>query len=296
MVITSVSNPKIKELIALNDKKVMRETRTFIVEGINIVKDIPPSVKILKYVAVCGIPLAPLSVREGVEIITVSENVFARLSRVKNPQGVAAVAEIPEGRIDDGQNALILDRVRDPGNVGTLLRSAAAFGFFNAVLIDCADACSQKVLRSSMGGVFKLNVIEADEKDIFNFLHREKYRFFGLDADGEDIKNISEFKDGAGGKAALREVENISEFKSEVCNKSRKAALAGSKNISEFKDERGSGEKKTALIVGNEADGISNFLRGACDGILSIGMSGEMESLNAAVAGSIAMHLFFSKD
>jgi TrmH family RNA methyltransferase len=251
MVITSVSNPKIKELIALNDKKVRAMSRTFIAEGINIVKDIPPHVKILEYVAVEGVAPELFCARDGVEIITVSENVFDRISDLKNPQGVAAVAEIPYKKPRNDQNTLILDRVRDPGNVGTLLRSAAAFGFFNAVLIDCADAFSRKVLRSSMGGIFRLNVAEVEEKDIFSLLPKEKYRFLGLDTEGEDI----------------------SEYKSEI--------LCGENN------------KKIAVVVGNEADGISDWLRSACDKILSIKMSGQTESLNAAVAGSIAMREFF---
>jgi TrmH family RNA methyltransferase len=251
MVITSFSNPKIKELIALNDKKVMRETRTFIVEGVNIVKDIPPDIKILEYVAVCGALPELFCPREGVAITTVSADVFGRLSHVKNPRGVIAVAEIPEGRIRKDCNVLILDRVRDPGNVGTLLRSAAAFGFFNAVLINCADVFSQKVLRSSAGGIFRLNIAEVKESDVFGLLPKERYTFFGLDMDGEDI---SEYERG-------RANENA--------------------------------DKKNVLIVGNEADGISERLLGACDKILSIKMSGGTESLNAAAAGSIAMRVFF---
>jgi TrmH family RNA methyltransferase len=253
MVITSVSNPKIKELTALNDKKVRAISRTFIVEGINIVKDIPPEIKIREYIAIEGVAPELFCARDGVEIVTVSASVFDRLSDVKTPQGVAAVAEIPDKELKNDKNALILDRVRDPGNVGTLLRSAAAFGFFNAVLIDCADAFSQKALRSSMGGIFRLNVAEVREKDVFGLLHKEEYQFLGLDTAGEEI------------------------FKYQSSSQNTETA------------------KKIALVVGNEADGISDWLLSACDKILSIKMSGQTESLNAATAGAIAMHAFFQK-
>ncbi|MDR3293007.1 MAG: RNA methyltransferase [Clostridiales bacterium] len=240
MIITSVSNPKIKELLSLKDKKARKAQGVFLAEGINLVKDIPCDAVIRTYII--GEHVNPnFSLREGAEILRVSDTVLKKLSDVEAPQGIFAVVEIKAGRIDPNFDAIVLDRVRDPGNVGTILRSAAAFGFFNAVLIDCADVYSPKVVRSSMGGGFRLNLIEAEEKQVRELLPVNNYEIFSLDMRGTDILKADFSK-----------------------------------------------TKRHALIVGNEADGVSPSLS-SIGKTLSIKMENGVESLNAAAAAAIAM-------
>ncbi|MDR2047424.1 MAG: RNA methyltransferase [Clostridiales bacterium] len=290
MIITSVSNPKIKEIAALRGKKNPRGSRVFIAEGFKLARDIPPSVKILKYVVLDGAAgTADFPYREGAEIITASANVFQSLSDVKTPQGILALAEIPEPNGLSDAAALVLDRVRDPGNVGTLLRSAAAFGFLNAALIDCAGVYSPKALRASMGGVFRLSIFQTSEAELFRRLPKNRFYFIGLDADGD--RDISELL-----SVNAKNAENTDE--------KMKKRLAGGGDI--FAQEPlnaknanrtppSAGERRLALIVGNESGGISERLLRECDVVLSIGMENGVESLNAAAAGSIAMHALREK-
>ncbi|MDR3263619.1 MAG: RNA methyltransferase [Clostridiales bacterium] len=244
MLISSVSNPKIKEILALKDKKGRHLMRAFIAEGAKLIADIPNGTDVSQYILREDFNLDTFRFQPEAEILTVSKSVFDKISDVETPQGIAAVVKIAERSSDHSRNALILDRIRDPGNLGTLLRSAAAFDFFNVLLINCADTYSQKTVRASMGGIFKLNITETtDDAEIQKFIPSDIYRFIGLDIGGEEISGFSRCGDTL----------------------------------------------KTALIVGSEADGMSDYLSEKCSIELSIGMSNGIESLNAAAAGSIAM-------
>ncbi|MDR1905361.1 MAG: RNA methyltransferase [Clostridiales bacterium] len=246
MLISSISNKKIKELLELKDKKGRESNRAFIVEGINILKDIPEYISILEYVVRDDISDNEFVPRRGVAVTTVTAKVFSKISDVKTPQGVAAIVSIRDAKFTPNCNALVLDRIRDPGNAGTLIRSAAAFGYKNVFFINGADMYSPKVVRSSMGGLFRLNLFEVNEEDLCEYVKKDKYHISALDAGGVNIQEyVKTYRSG----------------------------------------------KPNAIIVGNEADGISKTLLNLSDVALSIKMDDGIESLNAGVAGSLAMYI-----
>ena len=124
----------------------------------------------------------------GGEIIIVSNNVFNAFSSTVNSQGVVGVVKFNDKEIQKPKgNFLVLDGLQDPGNVGTLLRSALGANFLDVYLLDSVKVSNDKVVRSSMGAIFKLNIYQTT-KEVFV----EKYKTWGLplcvcDMNGENI-------------------------------------------------------------------------------------------------------------
>ena len=169
MTISSKDNEMIKRIKKLKEKKYREEYNEFIVEGIKMVEEAIIEKAKIKTIIICDdckttgcIPNEIMYEIAKYDCIYVSEKVFGYITDVINPQGIMAVIQKPEcaeNEIDfEEENFLILDNIQDPGNIGTILRSAAAFGINRLIFSsDCADLYSQKVIRSSMGAIFKLN-------------------------------------------------------------------------------------------------------------------------------------------
>lgn len=166
MVITSKSNPIIKEITKLNDKKYRREVGSYLVEGIKPVDEcIAAGCEIEKIV--CTEKLAEYYDNS----IVVSEDVFGAMSSEKTPQGVIAVVKIPQNSLKRPQNScILLDRLQDPGNLGTIIRTANAVGYREIYLINCTDAYSPKAVRASMSGIFFTEIYQGSEEEILNVL------------------------------------------------------------------------------------------------------------------------------
>ena len=155
MIITSRSNALVKKFIALADKKFRREYGEYLVEG---------SKPVHECIAANGEVVDIICTPDNAEIfpdaVVVSESVFKVISSEKTPQGVIATVKLPVNAVrPPSGGCLILDRIRDPGNVGTIIRTANAAGYNDLYLIDCADPYSPKAVRASMGGIFFINVM-----------------------------------------------------------------------------------------------------------------------------------------
>ena len=154
--ITSMANQKIREYKKLLKKKNRREAGLFIVEGYNMVNEAKERGNVVEI----------LTTNPEIEGATlVAPFVFKRLTETESPQDIIAVVKMPQIKAV-GDKILALNNVQDPGNVGTLIRTAAAFGFTD-VIIQGADIYSAKAIRSSQGAVFGINVIQT--KDIRQF-------------------------------------------------------------------------------------------------------------------------------
>lgn len=178
MEIVSPQNARVKEWAGLQEKKHRDRSGQYIIEGIHLVQEALLSgadVEILAYDLDKGMPAElrkHLQAVQGMEVIGVSAAVIAKCSSTGTPQPVFAVAR--KARPDAAailakpdSFAIVLDGVQDPGNVGTIIRSADAAGADGVILGQgCADLYNPKTLRSTMGSVFHLPVVEGDLRQL----------------------------------------------------------------------------------------------------------------------------------
>ena len=181
MVITSKSNPLIKEVAKLSDKKFRRLCGRYVVEGIKPVKEcIAAGCNILNIICVEELE------SEFENAVIVSHAVFESLSSEVTPQGVLAVVEIPENFLKSPENScILLDCLQDPGNLGTVIRTANAAGYGEIYLINCTDPYSPKAVRASMSGIFFVKVYQGTREEILAAL--SGVPLICADMDGENI-------------------------------------------------------------------------------------------------------------
>ncbi len=181
--VTSLANPIIKDIKALSLKKARDESKTFLAEGLKLVIDALDrgwTIRTLVYAkAGKGKPLvekvAARTVAAGGLVLEVSEKVMSSITRRENPQMVAAVFEqrwtplkdiLPKG----SETWIALDRVRDPGNLGTIIRTADAAGAAGVILVgDCTDPFSMETVRATMGSMFALSLVKTTPADFLKW-------------------------------------------------------------------------------------------------------------------------------
>ncbi len=149
-----IKNRLVKHIVKLQDKRPYRyEHREVVVEGIKIISEME-NVKTLLTVDKALIPKS----LQADEIFLVTETVMKKISRTKNPEGILAIAKMPqESSLEKKKKILVLDGINDPGNLGTLLRTALAFGWEGIYLLaSCCDPFNEKALRAAKGATFRL--------------------------------------------------------------------------------------------------------------------------------------------
>ena len=164
-VITSVHNPRILDMRRLDSPKARREAGSFLCEGTRMVEEAMLSglceTLILREDAQ---DLMTLAGEKGVEILRVSERVMQSLCEAKTPQRACALCRMPEEKKPEGNRILALDGVQNPGNVGTMMRTADAAGFDGVLLgPGCADPYSGKSIAASMGSLFHFPVARTQD-------------------------------------------------------------------------------------------------------------------------------------
>lgn len=250
--ITSRSNPLIVRTAKLSSRKFREETSSFFFEGVHLLEEYlrfgwkPETVFVRED---CAGRYADLLSRVPEEALTaVPESVFDKLTTEQAPQGILTVSRflpcVPS--VSDPEDLpgrlLLLESVRDSGNVGTVIRTAAAFGWTCLLTSDCADVWSQKTVRASMGTLFSGCAAVCEDPAAF------------VRACGKRGRRVF--------AAALGDGEKLGSF-----------AI----------------RPDDCFIVGNEGQGISSELLDAAGQIVTIPMTGNAESLNAAVAASVLM-------
>ena len=257
--ISSTSNEKIKRTALYSQKgSARKEDGVFIAEGTKLVIESPGDK--VREIFVSESCLSELeakkdSLREKFKalesslptdsVIKVSDHVFEKISSQKSPQGMLAVIETLSYKKEDlkGENPLILvlEDIQDPGNVGTIFRTAEAAGVTRIILTEgCADPLSPKVVRSSMGAMFRMPFIVT----------------------GDLVKAVKDLEaDGISCYAAR--LDAASEY--DKCDLT----------------------SPSALLIGNEGNGLSAEVTAAASKGIYIPMFGKTESLNAAVSASI---------
>lgn len=243
--IQSIHNKLIKTIATLQSKKGRVEQNQFIAEGIRTCQTLleSPLQFINLYTTEKMISEAKKIVDEKYMIV-VSDAIMKKLSPSTTPSGVLGAFSIPVTKISSTlRPGLVLAHITDPGNMGTLIRSAIAFGFTQIIIIEGCDPWSPKVVQATAGTIGFANIIQTSWEDLKNHTHRPPLT--ALVPTGGTIVNKA--------------------------------------------------QKNTLLIVGNEAHGIPTPWLKECDYLITLPMPGKIESLNAAIAGSIALYLSISQ-
>ncbi|MFP4478973.1 MAG: TrmH family RNA methyltransferase [Candidatus Izemoplasmatales bacterium] len=149
----------------LKQKKYRQANQQFIIEGFHLVEEAYKA-GLLEMVFSLEKPAF-----KDVETYIVNEEIIKKLSDVQSPQGIIGVCKMKEKEAVQGK-IVLLDRLQDPGNMGTLIRSAVAFGFNTMVIDQCVDIYNPKVIRATQGALFKMNIIE---ENILSFMDNHKH-------------------------------------------------------------------------------------------------------------------------
>ncbi len=252
--ITSTQNPIIKEIKSLQKKKYRYENQIFFIEGERFVEDaIKSNVKIKKiiisefYLNKNESMIKEVN-QEKYEVFIVEDKLFNSISDTENPQGILAIIGMEsfkfEDIITDNNFLIVLDNIQDPGNMGTIIRTADAAGS-NGILLSkgCVDIYNPKVLRATMGSVFHIPIFNCE--DLYKSL---------IDLKAKDIKILTSYLKGSTDYFKIDMKTNI------------------------------------AIIIGNEANGVSEEIVSVADELVKIPMFGQAESLNASVASALLMY------
>jgi TrmH family RNA methyltransferase len=262
-VIVSRTHRAIKQLLALHTRAGRYEQKSFIAEGKRTCETLIKQSFPLLQIYIQGIPFSkkehlPLSIAQEHEdfirkydlkdqqITLVPPSVMEKISGAHTPSGMLGVFQIPSTpSLDTLSTGVVLLNISDPGNLGTLIRTAAAMNIKNVVVIKGADVWSSKVIQASVGTIGQVTIYTATWEELIS----QKPSSLRLTA------------------LVAREGNNI-----------EKASLSN-----------------TLLVVGNEAHGIASAYLAQCNERVTITMPGNTESLNAAIAGSIALYLMSAR-
>ncbi|MCE4956278.1 TrmH family RNA methyltransferase [Macrococcoides caseolyticum] len=166
--IESVNNLKIKQIAKLHTRKERKKSNQFLIEGFHLVEEAAKSnIDIEMILTVNPEKITEVMVENSKEQYEITFKIAEKLSQTEAPQGIYAVCNIPDTNHVELKKIVYLDRIQDPGNVGTIIRTADAAGL-DAVIIakGTVDIYNDKVLRSAQGSVFHLPVLEMEFQEL----------------------------------------------------------------------------------------------------------------------------------
>jgi TrmH family RNA methyltransferase len=266
--ISSRSNPKIKQARALHQHKARREGELFLVEGIRHVGEAVEAQLAIEFILYAPERLRSAYAQDllmqqsalAVPCFPVTQDVFATLTEKENPQGILAVVRRPKTSLSD-LNAhafpwlVALVDPQDPGNLGAIMRSIDAVGADGLLLLSSnpttaglADPFHPNAVRASMGTLFWRPVVEAAFADFLPWAQAQSYHIFGTSAHGAlDYQAVQAYP------------------------------------------------LPRILLMGSEREGLTSAQAAACDALIRLPMHGRATSLNLAVATSVMLYDMLSK-
>lgn len=186
MIITSLENKEIKRYAKLKQKKYRDLEKLFLVEGEHLVREAEKSNHLLKVIVLCETEY------EFENRLVVTEEIMRKLSTLETPPSIIGVCRMMEESRKLGDRVLLLDDIQDPGNLGTIIRSAVAFSASSIVLSDkSVDLYNSKVVRATQGMLFHTRIVRRNLTSEILKLKEEGYSIYTTDVEGgEDIRNI----------------------------------------------------------------------------------------------------------
>jgi len=238
--IESTQNNEVKHLVKLQKKSYRADHQEFIAQGLSV------CTTLLQHYTPIAFYTTESSLQDAQNhfnsktISLVSEQIMKKISTLTTPNGIVGIFKIPQIAWQADSNAIVLYNIQDPGNLGTLIRTAAAMNIKNVFLIQGVDPYNPKVIQSTAGTIGYLNLIPLSWQQ-FSDQH-QSYNTCALVVENGQTPEDS--------------------------------------NLT-----------KSILVIGNEGQGLPQSAINSCSHKTTIPMPGKTESLNAAVAGSIAMYI-----
>ena len=259
MLITSLSNSRVKEIRKLRERKEQKRTGLFYMEGLRIIGEAFEKGAEVTTLIVCpellkndfGLELWQTAKKRDIEILEVSRPVFESIAVKENPQGLAAAAKTRYYSLDDldiSQGIILaLTETADPGNLGTIIRTADAVNCQGVILIgDCTSPYDIGSIRGSMGAIFSTKIIKTDQNSFLNWKRQT-----GLQMIGTSDKSATDYID------------------------------------IDYHDP-------VILVMGSERAGMTQEEFDTCDEIAAIPMLRSSDSLNLAVATGIMLYQIYN--
>ena len=257
--ITSKSNPRIKEIRTLKDSKFLKRNDSFYMEGLRIIGEALENNSEIKTIISCpeilknefGTKLVDQARSKNIEILEVSKDVFESFSHKENPQGLAAIGkqhffQLEQLEISQGI-VIALSEVADPGNLGTIIRTADAVSCAGILLLgDTTNPYELNAIRGSMGAIFSQRIIKTDFQSMLDWKKK-----FGLYLAGTSDKAAADY------------------------------------TYIEYPDP-------IILLMGSERQGLKDDEMKACDLVVRIPMMQSSDSLNLAVAAGVMLYEIFN--
>lgn len=254
--VSSVSNPIVKDIRSLAQKRHREETGLFLAEGLKLVVDALDAGWQIQTLVIAksaaGHELlertAARTVALGADVLEANNKVLEAITRRDNPQSAVGVFKrrvTPLARLEAGKGDVIvaLDRVRDPGNLGTVLRTADAVGAKGVIVVgDSVDPFSLETVRATMGSIFSVPLARVSEAEFLEW----RTRFRGL--------------------VVGTHMEGTVDYRSPKYD-----------------------AQPTLLVMGNEQAGLTEALAKACDVLVRIPQTGRADSLNLAIATGVML-------
>ena len=249
--ITSTSNPRIKNLVLLGKKaKARKEQGVFLAEGRKMTEEAPK-----EWIRELYVSESYLADKEnagslrGMEYEVLSDHVMKAAADTQTPQGILAVVSMPRWDFasiteKNGGSYLFLEDIQDPGNLGTMIRSGEAAGI-TAVIASrgTVDLYNPKTIRSTMGSIYRVPFFAADDlKQTVCTMKEQGMKLYAAHLKGNRPYDEPEYR------------------------------------------------KKCGFLIGNEGNGLTEEIAGLADEYIRIPMEGSVESLNAAIAASVLMY------
>ncbi len=188
MLITSPDNKKIKEITKLKQKKYRDQENKFIIETENLIKEAYLEDKLEE---VYLLENQQLSFNVNCPVNYITDKVMNKIKSI-NTSKVLAIATKTDSKEYIGKKYLMLDKISDPGNLGTIIRSAVAFQIDTIIVSeDCCDIYNDKVIRATEGAIFKINIVKENLLEAINNLEKLNVPVYGTDVNnGTDVTTI----------------------------------------------------------------------------------------------------------
>lgn len=249
--ITSNSNPQIKNLIQLTKKaKARKDQGLFVVEGKKMFSEIPKDWLQQTYVSESFLAHDGQMELEGISYEVLSDSIFSNVSDTQTPQGILALVRIPKYELsqllpdDRPAHLLVLESIQDPGNLGTMFRTGEGAGITGIIMNKTTvDLFNPKTVRSTMGSIYRVPYFVTDDLPMtLKELQKSGVRLYAAHLKGTQTYDAMDYR-GA-----------------------------------------------TGFLIGNEGNGLSDEIADMADSYIRIPMEGKVESLNAAIAATLLMY------